>query len=212
MSLLSNLIPKVKCGRCDRSYSGLKHRCPYCGAGRSRGGKRASDAGDASARRMIKVLLLLVLVITVISIAVLDPNADPSAGNGGAPPGMTQPTPTPNGDENGDDGYELPPTPTPQPTPPPAEVTSISITWAAQRPGVNDFSLNVGNRLELWAEVFPTDAAADIEWVIDTPTVANITINPEDFRRVELVARGVGQTILRATAGGESAYVIVRVR
>ncbi|MCL2587925.1 MAG: hypothetical protein FWD84_00780 [Oscillospiraceae bacterium] len=212
MNFLSNLIPKVKCGRCDRSYSGLKNTCPYCGASRSRGGKRATENGDAGARRMIQVLLILILVITGVAIAVMDLDAEPTPGGGDTPggPGMIQ-TPG-DGEENGyeENGgmSELPPPPTPTPQP---EVTSVSIAWSGQQPGADDFTLRVGNQLELWSEIFPTDSEAEVLWEIDTPTVANITI-AEDLRSVTLEARSAGQTILRVTAGDQSATVIVRVR
>jgi len=214
MGLIQNLIPKVKCGRCDRSYSGLKLRCPYCGAGRSRGGKRSSDADDANARMMMKVLLVLVLAIAVVSMAVLDLSVDPPGETDpGGGPGMTQGGQ--NGQEGGENGEDPQPTPqpTPEPTPTPVEVTSVIIRWGAQRGDANDMSLRVGDVVELWSEVWPSDADDRVRWTVDTPTAANITVNPDDVRRVTVEARTAGQnTIIRATAGDESAEVIVRVR
>jgi len=159
---------------------------------------------------MIKILLLLVLVITVISMAVLDLDADPAepSGSGGGP-AMVQPTPG-ESEENGNGGTETPP-PTPQPTPTPIPVTSVTISWRGSGTA-NDMTLRVGDTLELWSEIFPTDASAEIIWERDDPQVANFTVNPEDHRRITLEARGVGQTLVRVIAGDQVAEVIVRVR
>ena len=215
MGLLQNLIPKVKCGRCDRSYSGLKLRCPYCGASRSRGGKRSVDADDANARRMMKVLLAAVLLIAVVSMVVLDLPAEPiGGGDPGGGPGMTQGGGQTGGDENGENGNgaERTPLPTPEPTPPPPVVTSVNIRWGAQQGDANDMTLRVGNEIELWSEIWPSDAEDLVRWVSDNHLVALITVDPDDHRRVTVEARSAGQTIIRATAGDESAEVIVRVR
>jgi len=162
---------------------------------------------------MIKVLILFVLVVTVVSIAVMDLSADP-AENGddrnimeGQGVGNGENGDNQNGDM--DNGAALP---TPEPPPPQIEVTSIDISWRAKREGVNDLTLRVGDELEIWAEVFPTDADVTVNWERDDHLVANITINAEDHRRVTLEARGTGQTLIRATAGEESTEVIVRVR
>jgi len=185
-----SLIPKVKCGHCDRSYSGLKIKCPYCGAGRSRSGKRASDYGDAPARRMIKILLLLVLVITVISMAVLDLDADPAepSGSGGGP-AMVQPTPG-ESEENGNGGTETPP-PTPQPTPTPIPVTSVTISWRGSGTA-NDMTLRVGDTLELWSEIFQ-----------QTPALRSFGNTSQLHHGICATYRGAlpGQHMIHSTAG-----------
>ena len=214
-----SLISKVKCGRCDRSYSGLKSKCPYCGAGRSRSGKRSSDVSDATARRMIQAVLVLTLVITVIAMAVTDFDADPAEGGsglgGGAGTEQGTGTDTNTGTDAGDgeeNGDNTPPPPTPQPTPTPIEVTSINIRWSAQRGDANDMTIRVGQSIELWSEVFPTDADAEVLWDRGDHLIANITVNPEDHRRVTVEARSAGNTRVWAEAGNERAEVIVRVQ
>lgn len=64
------LIPQVKCGRCDRSYSGLRSRCPYCGAHRNKKGKRVSDGDNATWKLVIGILLIVVLIAAVVVILV----------------------------------------------------------------------------------------------------------------------------------------------
>ena len=212
-----SLIPKVKCSRCDRSYSGLKNKCPYCGASRGRGGKRAYDNADLSARRMIQVLLLVALIITAISMAVLDLSGEDIPGGAGpGGPGVSQgqdPGPGENGGENGENGSDpAPPIATPPPTPEPVQVTSVGITWRGKRPGVYDFSLTLGERFELQGEIWPTDANVEIDWSTDDQTIVNFQVHPDDRNRITLETRGRGNTNIRATVGDQSQAVIVRVR
>jgi len=160
---------------------------------------------------MIKALLLLTLVITTVSLAFLDLSVDPAEVTPGGP-GTVQGPSTGEDEENGDEDEEGPSLPfiPPQPTPPPVQVTSIDIQWRGKG-RYNDMTIPPGRTLELWSEIFPTDADADINWTVDNNAIALITVQ-EDHSRVYLEARSVGQTIVRVTAGEESAQVIIRVR
>ena len=60
------IISEVKCGRCDRRYSGLRARCPYCGARRGRRGKHAKDNDNSKGRLIIGLILLVVLIVAVV--------------------------------------------------------------------------------------------------------------------------------------------------
>ncbi len=68
------LIPQTKCGRCDRTYSGLRSRCPYCGAHRHKKGKRTTDGDNATWKLIIGVLLIVVLIAAVVVILVTSSN------------------------------------------------------------------------------------------------------------------------------------------
>ena len=204
------LIPRVKCSRCDRSYSGLKNKCPNCGASRSRGSKRTIDIKDSGARRIIQILLALVLVITTISIIVIGGGDDDALLGAGTTLAQEEE----NGDEAGEVGEDTEletPTPTPEPTPEPNPVTGLEITWQFQQGNINEMTLSAGDSLEVWAEVFPTDADAEISWGTEDPTVANIRVEVDDHRRIELIAIGGGITTVTVTAGGHTAELIVRV-
>ena len=204
------LIPKVKCSRCDRSYSGLKNKCPACGASRGRGGKRVADGGDAMARMAIRLLLLLAVVITVISVVVLDLSDDPDA----LADSQTETSETQeNGGEEGGE-FTLPPLlpPEPEPEPPSVEATSIDISWAFRTGNINEMTIGIGDELDVWSEVFPTDADIDVEWSTSDPTVVNYTVSTEDFQRIAIVGRSRGDATITATAGGLSTELIVRVR
>ena len=62
------LISEVKCGRCDRRYSGLRARCPYCGARRGKRGKHAKDYDNSKGRFIIGLILVVVLIVAVITV------------------------------------------------------------------------------------------------------------------------------------------------
>ncbi len=79
------IVSEGKCHRCDRRYSGFRSRCPYCGARRSKRGKRASDSGNSKAKLIIGVLLLIVLIVAVIILI------SQSGGDDGA---VTNPSPS----------------------------------------------------------------------------------------------------------------------
>ncbi len=77
-----SLIPQVKCGRCDRTYSGLRSRCPYCGAHRHKKGKRVSDGDNATWKLIIGILLIVVLIAAVVVILVTGSTDDPEQSRG----------------------------------------------------------------------------------------------------------------------------------
>lgn len=71
------LISDVKCGRCDRRYSGLRARCPYCGARRGKRGKHARDNDNSKGRLVIGLILLVVLIVAVIAVVATSVTAAP---------------------------------------------------------------------------------------------------------------------------------------
>ena len=60
------LMSEVKCGRCDRRYSSLKSRCPYCGARRNKHGKHSNDESNSTAKLLIGIVILILLIVAVI--------------------------------------------------------------------------------------------------------------------------------------------------
>ncbi len=62
------LFSDVKCGRCDRRYSGLRARCPYCGARRGKRGKHARDNDNSAGRVVIGLILVVVLIVAVVAV------------------------------------------------------------------------------------------------------------------------------------------------
>ena len=92
------IISDVKCGRCDRRYSGLRNRCPYCGARRGKRGKHADDSDNSKAKILIGSLLILVLLVAVIVLVITS-----AKGRGEGEAGGDQNTPAQNDEALVDD-------------------------------------------------------------------------------------------------------------
>ncbi|MBR6951310.1 MAG: SH3 domain-containing protein [Oscillospiraceae bacterium] len=59
-------VSDVKCGKCDRRYSGLRARCPYCGARRGKAGKHANKGGNTTGKLIVGLILILLLIAAVV--------------------------------------------------------------------------------------------------------------------------------------------------
>ncbi len=105
------LIPQTKCSNCDKLFSGLRSRCPFCGARRHKRGKRAVDSDNATWKIVIGVLLVVVLIAAVVVLLVTVNNEDDEGDDGisqsGTPGGIIDPndiTVVPGDDTGNDDG------------------------------------------------------------------------------------------------------------
>lgn len=99
------LFSEVKCGRCDRRYSGVRARCPYCGARRGKRGKHAKDYDNSKGRLIIGLILITVLIvaaIVIIATSISKNQADDSKNNDDQ-----QQIEHGNNDDNNDDTTDL---------------------------------------------------------------------------------------------------------
>ncbi len=124
-----SVISEVKCGRCDRKYSGFRSRCPYCGARRSKRGKHADEVDNAKAKLVIGIVLLVVLIgATMVLIFTSVPHPDDT----GDVSASAEPT-TPTDAEQSNTSLateDTSPSPSPSPSPSqPVEIASVVITW-----------------------------------------------------------------------------------
>jgi len=118
------IVNEIKCARCDRKYSGVRSRCPYCGARRIGRGKYSDDSDNAKGKMLISVLIMAVFTVGAAILLFSTPTADAGPVE---PPSIGSPE---------DDIHSLPPAPDPTPTPtvepPPVlveEISSIRVTW-----------------------------------------------------------------------------------
>jgi len=157
------LIPQVKCNRCDRKYSGLRSRCPFCGARRHKKGKRVSDTDNSVWKLIIGVLLLVVLIAAVVVLLVTSANdnnndANSNTGNTGGsvssndgvtgtdspddpddPKDPDDPGTTDDPDDPGTTDDPDDPGTTEDPVDPPAPaLTSVAITYGGRRLPYNE--------------------------------------------------------------------------
>ena len=221
------LIPEITCQRCGFKFSGLKSRCPKCGAPRAHQSTRAAattasatEGTAARARAQVNgqwqlafagILVITVLLATVVLIAgggdnsVRVPADAPSQGSQGSDtqPGISI-----------TDTYLPSPSPSPEPTPEgpdPNAITSLQLIFL-DSPLESEITMsNAGEiSMQLECRTFPQNADAKIEWsssdenvlvVDDTGLITIVGVDP---------AYSLSATVT-AKVGELSASIIVRV-
>jgi len=192
---IMGLFGEVKCGRCDRRYSAIRRRCPYCGA-RRRTGK--SDRGSGRGQMIAGLVILAIIIIAVVVLIVMSlrskgpaPSPSPSLPSSTGPVTVTstpKPTTSPRPTQS--------PTPTPTMTP---RVTSVTLNR-------EDFTLfYIGEQWTMTATVVPANTGLKVKWTSLDPKVATIDENGV------VTAVGPGTTTVVAEVGGVRAECIVRV-
>ena len=204
------IVNEIKCARCDRKYSGVRSRCPYCGARRIGRGKYSEDSDNAKGKMLISVLILAVFTVaagillftTPVEVEDQDPEDDPS---------ITSP------EDDIESMLGIHPEPTMEPPPEEPEepeivleVTSLRIMYDGRV--ITDFTQGRGVPIELRASIEPPGIDVEIIWE---------SSNPEVFEAVPVDVGGVGvkvtgiengdaQLILRA--GDQETTCWVRIR
>ena len=197
------LFHDVKCGRCDKHYSSIHSKCPYCGAKKNRDGKTASGANNTKWQVIVGlVVLILIIVAVVILLAMSLKDRDPEPSSTAKPPVSASPssgvsTVTANPSASPVAPVQTP-TPTPEATPVPV-VNSIVLNR-------EDFTLsNPGDTFQMVATLSPAQVQVDIIWIAEDPDVAKVDENGL------VTAVNHGTTKISATAGGVTKECIVRV-
>jgi len=187
------LFGEVKCGRCDRRYSALRGRCPYCGA-RRRTGKNDRGGGRGQLIAGLVILAVIIIAVVVLIFMSLKPD-DPTPTPAPTLPAATGPaavtsSPMPN----------VTPTPVPTPTPTPTpKITSVTLNR-------EDFTLfSIGEQWTMTAAVVPSNSGLKVKWTSLDTNVATIDANGV------VTAVGGGYTSVVAEIGGVTAECIVRV-
>jgi hypothetical protein len=208
------LISEVKCNRCDRHYSGLRGRCPYCGARRRGRGKRVADGDNALWKLVIGVLLLLVLIAAVM-ILIFSTLKDREETD----PGKTDPGGIPGGSDGveGVDGGDYDPT-TPDDTDdpdepdepvepaPPVSLGAEKVSILAFGSTQTDFTMKIGESWTLSYKTVPASAEGTAEWSTSDESVFVVLQNGK------ITAIGKGDATLTLKFGDVTATSIVRVK
>ena len=218
-----SLVSEIKCARCDRKYSGVRSRCPYCGARRIDRGKYTEDSDNAKGKMLISILILGCLVVAAgvllfstdidagatspPSIAETDPGLTDPEDNITSLPGVGQGTTRPQYEEEEPYEPEEPEAP---------EVRSISVRtqhgrFPTDSQGRGDASINVGEVLNMTVNIEPIGVEAEVIWDSGSsffeivPTSADGTT-----ARLTGVSRGSGD--FTVSVGGVNFAGTVRVR
>ena len=202
------IISEVKCGRCDRRFSGLRSRCPYCGARRGKRGKQSYESENSKAKMIVGAVLMLVLIVAVAALLITslsDKPKDPSEASS-PPPSMpgsddvdtTQgPSQTP---VEKDDDEPVDTTP----TEPVAVVESIKIYYVGVEK--TDVTMPVGQKLPFTTKTVPADTGEPVVWTSSDEKVFVV------LSTGQVTAMAVGEATLTATCGGASWECKVRVK
>ncbi|MGM9522148.1 MAG: Ig-like domain-containing protein [Oscillospiraceae bacterium] len=211
------LIPQAKCSRCDRKYSGLRSRCPYCGARRRKKGKRVSDTDNATWKLIIGIILVVVLIAAVVVILVTslsgsneeEANNNPDVGSGfSSNEGVNSITggnsehegvEDPGTDPNGGSDPDGEPTSDPEPD---IETVAIYTAYGSQ---TTDFTVHIGGSEQLSCRYTPEDIEATPVWESSDESVFVVL----QTGKVTAVGRGIAT--LTVTVNGVSTECIVRV-
>lgn len=220
------LIPQVKCSRCDRKYSGLLAKCPYCGARRRKKSARAVTNDNSTWKMVVGLLLLVVLIAAVVVLVVTsiseNKNNDtdevennPSgissldgSVNSTGDPATVDPGTIP------DDEQGLPVDDEPEEEEPAAPaVNSVIITYGGGQAGIEnaqlgmrEFTMKLLDKLELGVKISPEDAEGEPLWASDDENVVIV------YQDGKIEAVGTGTAVISVTVGGVTSQVFVRVR
>ena len=210
-----SIVNEIKCARCDRKYSGVRSRCPYCGARRIGRGKYSEDSDNAKGKMLISVLIMAVFTVGA---AVLLFSADP--GDGRASAGSE--TVIPNPEEGVESIPSITVAPTPSPTPPPVLETPGP-------PAVETVVLQFDNRrmrddisqplrsgelpINIRVEPIGSENNMSIVWSSSDPAIFEVVEVPGTNRLgAKIVPISTGSARLTVTVGDvESQTVIVRI-
>ncbi len=203
------IITEVKCGRCDKRYSALRGRCPYCGARRSSKGKYADDPDNIKGRTIIGILILVALLAAVIALIIISVrNSD--AENPDSPSVSSYL------DDSGTTsmpGPSIAPSPSPPEEsfePPQPSVQSVSITFNGRK--LEEFTEPIGKTLTLKANVLPEDIDLVPQWTSSDTSVFEVVPDDTTGLSVNVTMLSKGNATLTVTVGDKSAECIVRVK
>ena len=170
------IVNEIKCARCDRKYSGVRSRCPYCGARRIGRGKYSEDSENAKGKMLISVIILAVFTVaagvllftTPVDADAQDPADDPSLSSLeddiDTVQGLHTPTPAP--------------TPTPSPEPVLQNPISSVVVIYGGSPLGESFTLAVNEELPLNLRIEPVDFDRgddfNVEWESSNPSVFDV--------------------------------------
>ncbi|MDR1065161.1 MAG: hypothetical protein LBL25_02200 [Oscillospiraceae bacterium] len=212
------IISEVKCGRCDRRYSAMRARCPYCGARRGGRGKFSGDSDNSKVHLTIGILILVAL-IAAVTVLLLTSNAGTDTGTDAESPTPTNGDSTPNIPDSNtnssidDPDYTPPPeSPTPPEETPAPTLESVTITYNGRK--MEDFTEPVGKTLTLAVKLVPEGLDLTPVWESSNPEAFDVV--PTDTTgltvKVTMISPTTGEQKLKVTVGDKTAECIVRVR
>lgn len=221
------LFSENKCTRCDRRYSGLRGKCPYCGARKSKRSKKTADSDKVGWKLVVGIIIMVILILAVAAILFISLRSSSSDNTNTDTPAADSST-TDDSSYKADEGVTSMDDDKPQTAPAdnsadgtgttdgtaadpakdntqPAEpaVNSVTITYLGD--AVSDVTLNIGEVLGLSCETDPADVTTEPQWSVEDTSIASV------LPTGELTAISSGTTTVTVTVGSATAECIVRV-
>jgi len=216
------IINEIKCARCDRKYSGVRSRCPYCGARRTGSGKYSENPDNTNFKMLISICILAVFTIGA---GILLYTTPVETDQGGGLPDTNLPLTNPEDDINNQQSLVPDPTPepTPEPTPAPEKLTGIELKSDYGRP--TEISLYPGERIGLEVRVRPGSVVEDnnmrITWESSNTNVFEVVPVLHNGRNWKSTISGIATETATATLtvfigdpddGGKEYSITIRYR
>ena len=203
------IVNEIKCARCDRKYSGVRSRCPYCGARRIGRGKYSEDSDNAKGKMLISVLILAVFTVAAGVLLFTTP-VDADARDIPDDPAIS----TPDDDIDSVQGIHPEPSPepvvTPEPEPiAPLEITSVTITYSGNPR--DNFTAKIGEMVPLRVRVEPPGVDFRAEWSSSNEDVFQVVAVDVRHEGAEVTGIGEGTGTLTVTVGDIEVTCIVYV-
>ena len=217
-----SIIGEVKCARCDRKYSGVRSRCPYCGARRIGRGKYSEENDNSKGKMLIGVMVLAVLVVAAgVLLLTADKPPNPNEDIYSSPresPVISMPDdedvtsvtstgtipPSPSASEDDEDNGDASPTPTET-----IELVSLAITYSNVKK--EDFTAKIGEKVPLRARMEPLGINETVIWTSSNTGVFQVVTDNLEGTSATVTGIGVGTATLTISVGGKEATCVVRV-
>ena len=215
-----SIITEVKCARCDRKYSGMRSRCPYCGARRIGQGKYSGETDNSKGKMLIGILILAVLVVAaaVLLITSEKPQYTDTISSPRETPQVNMPDEESNTSVTSSNSITPPPVSSndvgedvedPSASPDIVEVISVDITYSNIKK--TDFTAKINERVPLRARIEPVGISEPALWTSSNPNVFQVVADNVEGTSAMVTGIGVGTATLTVSVGGKEATCIVRV-
>lgn len=202
-------MSNVKCSRCDRHYSGIHLKCPYCGAHRSKKTVRKEQEEMSNSKFLVGGIVLLALIIAVVVLIVMSTGGEEPATEQNPvqqPAEFTQDEGVDSieGTSNDDVGEDL----TGEPViddedEPDVQIQSVRILLSGEEK--TDVTVSVGDEYDFDFETDPETTDEIATWSSDDENVAVV------LQSGDVTAVGSGTTNINVTVGGQTTSMIIRV-
>jgi len=210
-----SIVSEIKCAKCDRKFSGVRSRCPFCGERLTGSGKKAGGADGFRIKMLISIAVMFVFVLAAGTLLFTTPIPEVES-----PPQANTPQSPYFPNDLGTSSLEgnHPETPPPEPAPTPEEpspeptpvVLNLIITYNGREN--RDFTANVSERVDLKVIVVPEGFEEEVIWVSSNESIFQVVATNTAGTAARVTGLGKGTATLTASVGGIEAECIVRIR